>query len=188
MVKEKIFTKKEIILILIYISIISLFLTSVFFNGWSKSWIFINIPPMEPFFSDMRIIQGALKTELLGLNPYITNPGDPWNRMINYPSIWMDIAKILNLENENFFLMFNIFMISIFLLICLFLLLKTKSYLLFFIIFSGSSLLGIERGNNDLLIFSIIYFSTLLLPLYSFFFLTIAAFLKIYPLALILTL
>ena len=137
MVKEKIFTKKEIILILIYISIISLFLTSVFFNGWSKSWIFINIPPMEPFFSDMRIIQGALKTELLGLNPYITNPGDPWNRMINYPSIWMDIAKILNLENENFFLMFNIFMISIFFINMFVFVIKNK---IVFIIFSLSFL------------------------------------------------
>ena len=185
---KKLFTQKEIILLFIFFSIISLFLISIFFYGWSKSWNFLKIPAMDPIFADMRVVQGALKTELLGLNPYITNPGDPWNRIINYPSIWMDIAKILNLENENFFLIFNIFIISIFLSICLLLLLKTKSYLLFFVIFSSSSLLGIERGNNDLLIFSIIYFSTFLLPIYSLFLLSLAAFLKIYPLALILTL
>lgn len=185
---KKLFTQKEIILLFIFVSIISLFLISFFFYGWSKSWSFLKIPAMDPIFADMRVIQGALKTELLGLNPYINNPGDPWNRIINYPSIWLDIAKILNLGNENFFLFFNLFVICIFLLICLFLVLKTKSYLLFFVIFSSSSLLGIERGNNDLLIFSIIYFSTLLLPIYSFFFLSLASFLKIYPLALVLTL
>ena len=185
---KKIFTKKEMVILFVFISLISLFLTSLYFFGWNKSWSFIKIPAMNPIFADMRVVQGALKTELMGLNPYITNPGDPWNRIINYPSIWLDIAKILNLENENFFLIFNLSVISIFLLICLLLLLKTKSYLFFFVIFSGSSLLGVERGNNDLLIFSIIYFSTLLLPIYSFFFLSLAAFLKIYPLALIFTL
>ena len=154
---KKLFTQKEIILLFIFVSIISLFLISIFFYGWSKSWNFLKIPAMDPIFADMRVVQGALKTELLGLNPYITNPGDPWDRIINYPSIWLDIAKILNLENENFFLIFNLFIVSIFLSICLLLLLKTKSYLLFFVIFSSSSLLGIERGNNDLLIFSIIY-------------------------------
>ena len=185
---KKLFTQKEIILLFIFVSIISLFLISIFFYGWSKSWNFLKIPAMDPIFADMRVVQGALKTELLGLNPYITNPGDPWDRIINYPSIWLDIAKILNLENENFFLIFNLFIVSIFLSICLLLLLKTKSYLLFFVIFSSSSLLGIERGNNDLLIFSIIYFSTFLLPIYSLFLLSLAAFLKIYPLALVLTL
>ena len=185
---KKLFTQKEIILLFIFVSLISLFLTSIFFYGWNKSWIFLKIPAMDPIFADMRVVQGALKTELLGLNPYITNPGDPWNRIINYPSIWLDIAKILNLENETFFLIFNLIVVNIFLSICLFLLLKTKSYLLFFVIFSSSSLLGIERGNNDLLIFSIIYFSTLLLPIYALLFLSLATFLKVYPLALILTL
>ena len=184
---KKFFTQKEIILLFIFVSIISLFLITIFFYGWSKSWSFLKIPAMDPIFADMRIIQGALKTQLLGLNPYIENPGDPWNRTINYPSIWMDIANILNLQNENYFLVFNISIILIFFLICLFLLLKTKSYLFFLIIFSSSSLLGIERGNNDLLIFSIIFISTFLLPLYSIFFLSLAAFLKIYPLALILS-
>ena len=32
---------------------------------------------MDPIFADMKMVQGALKTQLLGLNPYITNPGDP---------------------------------------------------------------------------------------------------------------
>ena len=167
---KKFFIQKESILLFIFVSIISLFLISIFFFGWSETWSFLKIPPMDPIFADMRIIQGALKTQLLGLNPYIENPGDPWNRTINYPSIWMDIANILNLQSENFFLVYNILIILIFFLICLFLLLKTKSYLFFFIIFSTSSLLGIERGNSDLLIFSIIFISTFLLPIYSFFF------------------
>lgn len=185
---KKLYTKKEIFLLLIFVLLISLFLSSLFLNGWEPSWDFVYVPSMEPVFADMRVIQGAIKSESLGLNPMVNNPGDPWSRVLNYPSIWIDIAKIFNLENEKFFLVFNLSMVSIYLLICLILLLKTKSFLLILLIFSSSSLLAIERGNNDLIIFSIIYFSTLLLPIYSFFFLSLAAFLKIYPLALIFTL
>ncbi len=184
---KKLYTKKEIFLLLIFVLLISLFLSSLFLNGWKASWYFVYVPSAEPIFADMRFIQGALKSESLGSNPYINNPGDPWGRALNYPPIWIDIAKIFNLENENFFLMFNLTMVSIYLLICLILLLKVKSFLFLFIIFSSSSLLGIERGNSDLIIFSIIYFSLYLLPLYSFFFISLASFLKIYPLALILT-
>jgi len=184
---KKLYTKKEIFLLLIFVLLISLFLSSLFLNGWESSWDFVYVPSMEPVFADMRVIQGAIKSESLGLNPFVNNPGDPWSRVLNYPSIWIDIAKIFNLENEKFFLVFNLSMVSIYLLICLILLLKTKSFLLILLIFSSSSLLGIERGNNDLIIFSIVYFSVYLLPLYSFTFLSLATFLKIYPLALILT-
>ena len=183
---KKLYAQKEIFLLLIFVLIISLFLSSLFFNGWKSSWNFVNVQSMEPIFADMRTIQGALKSESLGLNPWINNPGDPWNRSLNYPSVWIDVAKTFNLENEKFFFIFNLSIVSIYLLICLTLLLKTKSILLLLIIFSSSSLLIMERGNNDLVIFSIVYFSVNLLPLYSFFLLSLASFLKIYPLCLIL--
>ena len=184
---KKLYTKKEIFLLPIFVVIISIFILSLFLNGWDSSWNFVYVPSMEPVFADMRLIQGALKSESLGLNPFVNNPGDPWGRLLNYPNVWIYIAKIFNLENEKYFLIFNLLMVSIYLLICLILFLKIKSFLLLFLIFSSSSLLGIERGNNDLIIFSIVYLSVYLLPLHSFFILSLATFLKIYPLALILT-
>ena len=63
---KKFFIQKELILLFIFVSIISLFLISIFFFGWSETWSFLKIPPMDPIFADMRIIQGALKTQLLG--------------------------------------------------------------------------------------------------------------------------
>ena len=60
---KKLYIKKEIFLLPIFVVIISIFILSLFLNGWDSSWNFVYVPSMEPVFADMRLIQGALKSE-----------------------------------------------------------------------------------------------------------------------------
>jgi len=110
---------------------------------------------MYPPFADMRTIQGALSSISAGYNPQIYDPGDPWKRVMNYPSVWIAIARIFRFGNETSFLSFVSACILGYLYSCYTLLKKSPSVYLLLAMFSGASLLAVERGNNDIVIFSL---------------------------------
>jgi hypothetical protein len=58
-----------------------------------KTWTLLQVPAMYPPFADLRTVQGALTSIARGFDPQITNPGDPWSRPMNYPMVWIKIAK-----------------------------------------------------------------------------------------------
>ena len=132
-------------------------LVSVVFFGWSDTWSMLSVPSMYPEFADMRTVQGALSSQHQNLNPQLINPGDPWNRPMNYPSVWISIAKVFGLNDSLNFLVFVSIMVGIFLACCYTLLATYPSFTLLLMCFSGCTLLAVERGNNDVLIFSILY-------------------------------
>jgi hypothetical protein len=177
--------KKEInninILLLIFSILVACILASIFCLGWSATWKILLVPPLEPVFADFRTIQAAIYSEAQGFNPQLTNPSDPWQRTMNYPLIWLDIAKIFALDIEINFLIFNSFVILCYLVICFRLLQNYSSYYLLAIIFSTASLLAIERANNDLVIFILLFFSGSSPILIGAILIYISAVLKIYP-------
>ncbi|MDA9891786.1 hypothetical protein N9D47_04120 [Planktomarina temperata] len=132
---------------------------SILIFGWSTTWGALGVPTMFPEFADMRTVQGALHSLNEGFDPQINNPGDPWGRSMNYPSIWISIAEIFNFEVESNFKIFVSVMVLIFLSCCLLLLKQYPSLTLLALCFSGATLLAVERGNNDMIIFSLLYFS-----------------------------
>lgn len=127
--------------------------------GWSTTWGALGVPTLFPEFADMRTVQGALHSLNDGFDPQIKNPGDPWDRSMNYPSIWISIAEIFSFEVESNFKIFVSVMVLIFLSCCLLLLKQYPSLTLLALCFSGATLLAVERGNNDMIIFSMLYFS-----------------------------
>jgi hypothetical protein len=116
----------------------------------------LRVPTMYPPFADMRTIQGALSSISAGFNPQLYNPGDPWRRVMNYPGIWIDIARIFRLGNETGFLAFVSACILGYLYSCYTLLKKSPSVYSLLAMLSGASLLAVERGNNDIVIFSLL--------------------------------
>jgi hypothetical protein len=46
-------------------------------------------PHMGLAFSDLHVIAAARAELAAGGDPYASNPGDPWGRVYNYPSVWM---------------------------------------------------------------------------------------------------
>jgi hypothetical protein len=144
--------------IIFIISLISIFL-GILNLGWSTTWGALGVPAMYPEFADMRTVQGALYSLSEGFDPQIENPGDPWGRSMNYPSIWILISEIFNFEVELNFKIFISVMVFMFLSCCWLLLRQYPSLTLLALCFSGATLLSVERGNNDIIIFFLLYFS-----------------------------
>jgi hypothetical protein len=176
----------ERMLLIIFVLIILFVGGAILRNGWTNTWRMLGIPSMTPIFADMRTVQGSIKSEELGFDPQVTNPGDPWYRSMNYPKIWIWIAKLVQLENETNYIVFIGAYILAYLLCCFLLLRITPSFYVLLIIFSGASLLALERGNNDLLAFVIlfigIYFSQNYFRAIT---ILIATILKVYPVLLV---
>jgi hypothetical protein len=99
----------------------------------------------------MRTVQGSILSDKQGLDPQISNPGDPWARAMDYPKIWLWIAKLFQLNNETNYIVFVGIYVLAYLVSCFLLLRKFPSVYLLLAIFSWPSLLAVERGNNDLL-------------------------------------
>ena len=91
---------------------------SVLFVGWHSTWNALVIPTMSPEFADMRTVQGSFESLSNGFNPQVNNPFDPWNRPMNYSSIWTSIAGILSLQYELNYMLFVSAMVMLFLVCC----------------------------------------------------------------------
>ena len=100
--KRKLFLFSILIFFIIGISILSF--------GWTLTWTKLLVPTMHPPFADLRTVQGSLASLAAGFDPQLINPGDPWDRPMNYPLIWMYVAKLLALDNELNYLIFYFYM------------------------------------------------------------------------------
>jgi hypothetical protein len=178
---EKVLKNLHSLLILGWLSI----LISVLFFGWTSTWSSLGVLTIWPPFADMRSVQSSLTSLELGLNPQIDNQGDPRNTNMNYPLVWSWIAQILNLQNETNYLVLILIWIIFFIFCCHSLLRMCPSLFLLLLCFSGSALLVVERGNNDLIVFVLLFFAARSNAIFSTTFLTIATYLKIYPLLII---
>jgi hypothetical protein len=176
---SKIYLHKSILFI--YIFGVSAIFISIMTKGWSETWIALQIDSVYPYFADLRSIQGAIISSELGLNPQENNPGDPWGRIMNYPQVWLEIAKIFNITNDLHFLIFGVAILMSFIICCIELLRRFPNIFLLISLFSSSTLLAVERGNNDLLIFSLVFISLFMSQKLQACIVLIAIILKIYP-------
>ena len=179
-------SKKIILEIFIAISIsllVILYSDSVIFSYIFKLY---NITHLEPSFADIRSYQALPLTVDSGFDPYVNHVYDPWKRPFNLPIIWYYISKYLNLVNEFNFKLFVFFYISSF----IFCVIRTisiskniiSSFIIILIFLSSSTILAIERGNTDILIFSIIFIACTVNNFYiSFVLIFFASILKLYP-------
>tara|TARA_B100000989_G_scaffold270718_1_gene227008 strand:- start:22522 stop:23781 length:1260 start_codon:yes stop_codon:yes gene_type:complete len=183
--------KKFINLIYISISIIlSLFIIKISnnFEFWTNFFKLFGISSLWPSFGDFRSHQTLPLTVDQNINPYFEHPNDPWNRTINYPFVWYYISKNFNLLNEHIFLiiMFSLVSLYTFSVFKLMDLINSKLIVkliipIFFL--SSSSMLTIERGNTDIILFISIFFICYINNLnISFLLYLFSSIIKIYPL------
>jgi hypothetical protein len=173
-------SKRIVLAVTFFLPWLSIFLCA--FNlGWSETWRWLQVSPLEPIFADMRTIQAGLYAETIGLDAQINNPSDPWQRVMNYPAAWISIADVLNLQVESHFLTFVLVQIVLF-LTSLWLLVTTSPSIVWLpLLSSWSLLLCLERGNNDMLMFSLTFFALRFQNIMSIVFMTAATLLKLYP-------
>ncbi|HRX52521.1 MAG TPA: hypothetical protein P5571_14210 [Candidatus Krumholzibacteria bacterium] len=120
--------------------------------GPERTWGLWNIPPMSPCFADLRTITHGADAHALGLDPMLVNPTDPWGRRLDYPRLWQGLYRLGVGPDDTVLL--GAFMILAFLAgICLILPDADPPLLAVMLagLLSPSVLLGVERGNTDLL-------------------------------------
>jgi len=125
------------------------------FRGYESTWRLWNIPTMTPCFADAHDITSGAESKALGYDPYIYNPRDPWGRIQNYPRIWHMLYMVG--INQSHTVYFGVTLAVLF-VIALFLyppssIDNVTALILIASIFSPAVLLGVERGNIDLLMF-----------------------------------
>ena len=160
--------------------------TSIIFENVSmiKTW---NIPVCPPSFLDSRQIGMASESYALGYDPLIENPVNPTKEQLAYPRIW-HLLFALGIDQSYTNLMGTIFVILFFIGIGMFWFSKKFDNLTYVIlslaILSPAVMLGIERGNIELVLFFILSLA-LIINYYSsiaaLFVFVFAAILKLYP-------
>ena len=123
-------------------------------HGYEATWRLWRVPVLRPQFSDFRLIPGSAESFRMGYEPTQRNPGDPYNRIFNYPAFWRLFFYTGITEADTVWavsLMLVLFFVGIFVFpqeITM-----TDSLVLLLIIFSPASMLLYERGNVDLIVF-----------------------------------
>ena len=102
---------------LISISIIFLSYDHV---AWVQFWGKLNIPAAIPPFSDLDALNIFLSYKQDGLNPYIeSSQGHNVHKVLMYPSIWLSITELLNLQNQINFIFFSFLILYLYFYILL---------------------------------------------------------------------
>lgn len=169
--------------LLLYGLVLMLALVSLGMFGWSRTWAWLGIGAMEPVFADMRTVQAAVMAAAHDGMGNMLQAADPWGRPLNYPRIWVAIGQALGIGAETHFLAACIVLVAAFVACCAKLLQDHPSLPLLLALLSSSALLGIERGNNDLLVFVLLYVFALRLTGWAgLAAISVATLLKLYPL------
>jgi len=142
----------KILLAFLFLIILVTLCVSIF--GW-ETWSIFGVPSNNFPFGDFKIIQVSSELAAKGINPYLHNLDDI--PQMNYPPIWIEISNLFNLIKHPNSLIFVSISIILYTIIYVDIIKITQSYIPILFFFSGSSLLLIERGNNDLLIIFLVY-------------------------------
>jgi len=146
----------------------------------------LGVPVMEQRFADVRAITGASVALAQGLDPLVSNPGDPWGRALNYPRVWL-LPAMLGVgpqHSEWFaFALLGVFAAGLLLLLPL-ATTRARTALLVAGMLSPVTWLAIERANTDVLVFTLLAAAAYTLvrrPRLGTTLVGVAAALKLYP-------
>jgi hypothetical protein len=173
------------ILLLLTIAIYLLILSNL------TLWQSVGIPKLKAPFADMQAILSASDAYREGYNPYIENPSDPLGRQHVYPKPWLWLGYTGITQDHSKFA--AILLMSFFFLLSIKILRPENGnefLLSAMLLLSPAVLLGVERGNNDLIIFILLGLAVFfldsksrLLDLIAYFLLFLTSILKFYPIA-----
>ena len=176
----------------LFVSVITIICSIIIALLFYKQIVYPTIIPMKinnaiSIFGDWFPIMSANICKWDGIDVYLENPCDPWGRPHVYGPTWLYIPFVDQFKKFYFFYLPIIFnFIFIFVIISFFKFdKKFKTLLALFYIFSVSTLLVIERANNDIIIFLIVVLIACYRNIFiNYFLILFATFSKFYPLCL----
>lgn len=127
-----------------------------------SAWSEIGVPSLERTFGDLRVVLGALDCTRAGLDVYVADPCE--TSPLNHPPIWLLLARTgLGLRETN---AIGVSMAVLFVAGLAQLFRRVPLHWAWLVLpaaFSPMSLLLVERGNTDLIIWLLLLLATLLL-------------------------
>lgn len=163
-----------------------------FFSTYYDFWNAIGVPARPYPFGDLRVITSGLECYRQGYDVYVNNPCNPWPYFgeFNYPQIWLLLAKLGIKQSHTLILGIAIVLLFFSSVLLIVGRLSIREGLLYSLILcSPSVMLGVERANNDLIIFILLAIALLLIRsallikrLIAYLVIVFAACLKLYPL------
>lgn len=170
----KIFKLENFFIILVILLFI------LYLNNGNSFWNFFLVPIGNSSinFTDLNCVQSWSRLYENYSEDYIIY-NDTLGCPLNYPKIWIQISKFFLSENLiNYYLIVSYLIYSF---IFYYFIKKYKSYFFIYLYFSGVSLLLLERGNVETIVFIFLFFSLFQKNLIKLFFVYIAIILKVFP-------
>jgi hypothetical protein len=156
--------RAKLTLLLLILSGCAALAGSFVFHGYERTWSALGIFPLSPYFSDARVITAGAEAKALGFDPMVFNPLLPKGVVMDYPRIWQLLFHLGIDQKDTIY--FEVTFVSLFFLgIFLFVgeINQPIAVALACGIFSPAVLLGIERGNNDLIVFFLLALSLMVI-------------------------
>ncbi len=159
--------------------------------GGHQAWDELGVPPVSPGFFDLRSVTSGWECARQHLGAWPDNPCDPGGRPENYPRIWM-AASVFGLGEDDTYVLGG-FIVAAFLVAAILVLPRDsplgETLLYGLALCSPAVMFGIERGNVDIALFSVVAAAGLLMrrarygPPIASALILVAAVLKLFPIA-----
>ncbi len=135
-------------------------------QAWAAAFGFYAIPTMLPMFADLRTITHGVECWVHGIDVYAINPCDPWGRPTNYPPIWLGLFRAVGVDGNWTEAIGGFFALSFGVAAIGFFGRRKQAWhgLIYGLaLISPPIMLGIERGNPDIFVFTLIVIGLFLL-------------------------
>ncbi|MFN8368484.1 MAG: glycosyltransferase 87 family protein [Candidatus Kapaibacterium sp.] len=118
---------------------------------------YVGVMGMEPEFADTYNITTAIQSAKQGFDPLQQNPADVTARPMNYPRVWLLLGNLNITPEHSYLIAFGFIALFVVAMILVLYPLPIQQKLITLVaVCSPPVLLAVERGNNDLVIVSLI--------------------------------
>ncbi len=123
------------------------------------AWRILSVPALDPTFADTITVTYSIDCLLSGQDPYVVRSFDPWQRVYNYPPIWLDLRYLgITGRSTNFLGVLMALLLASSLLLLFSATRLGSALVVFLAIISGPVFLAMERGNIDQVLFALLVF------------------------------
>ena len=134
-------------------------LGTVIWGSLPAAWRILGIPALDPTFADTITVTNSIDCLLSGQDPYVVRSFDPWQRVYNYPPIWLDLRYLgITGRSTNFLGVLMALLLASSLLLLFSATRLGSALVVFLAIISGPVLFAMERGNIDQVLFALLVF------------------------------
>jgi hypothetical protein len=125
--------------------------------GWTGSWSLFGVPSHRPAFLDLHAVTDNVACAARGINVYVNMDCDVLHRGYNYPPVWLLLGQLGIGSGDTIWLGLTIALPALALIIALFSGRSVaKGLFSLLVILSPSVMLVFERGNIDLVEWSLV--------------------------------